>query len=291
MTLERLKQTMNTKFEEVYDYLDKIKKASLDEGGVINGDLDINGNITKDKVNVLTEAGGIIDSPFYDKGNIKRLPAGNDDLDYWKNLPNGRYWYNNTGSPANMPYTYGFVEKIQINKNDFSIEFFQQTKGLIYRKSGNSSVISNWYIPHRSVMVGITTRQIFSFTSWMWKILPINNIESGTSVYNDELIFADSGIKIGKNVHKVKVNAFCQGFYTLGFSGDRNFGVSINGSDIGYPSYVTIPTSAGLIWFPMSTSIASINVNEGDIIKPIFICGATSDTEILGIRTTVEVID
>lgn len=45
---------MNTKFEEVYDYLDKIKKASLDEGGVILGNLDVKGNITKNAQELVT---------------------------------------------------------------------------------------------------------------------------------------------------------------------------------------------------------------------------------------------
>lgn len=47
LTLEQLKQNTNVKFEEIYDYLDKIQHASLDEGGVILGNLDIKGNVTK----------------------------------------------------------------------------------------------------------------------------------------------------------------------------------------------------------------------------------------------------
>lgn len=75
-----------------------------------------------------------------------QLPNGAGDRSYWNSLPNGWYWYGNTNVVPNMPSSYGFVEKRGfVSGGDFTILFYQQSSGSIYRKSGNSSSITGWY--------------------------------------------------------------------------------------------------------------------------------------------------
>lgn len=72
------------------------------------------------------------------------LPKGEDTRDYWCALPQGEYWYGNTGNVPNMPSNNGFVLKFGFTSGDFSILFFTQSSGAIYRKSGNGSNVSGW---------------------------------------------------------------------------------------------------------------------------------------------------
>lgn len=85
-------------------------------------------------------------SVFYDYGGeIQPLPSGNDDRDYWNYLPNGIYWYGNSGSVPNMPALYGFVEKRGFcGPGDFTVLFYTQNQGPIYRKSGNVNGVTGW---------------------------------------------------------------------------------------------------------------------------------------------------
>lgn len=76
---------------------------------------------------------------------IRDLPSGSDGIDYWSGLDNGWYWYNNTGAVSNMPQPWGFVFKIgRGSGSDFSVLFFQQSSGAIYRKSGNYNSVTAW---------------------------------------------------------------------------------------------------------------------------------------------------
>lgn len=58
LTLEQLKQSTDVRFEEIYNYLDKIAKNMLDEGGAIKGNLNIEGDITQNGQKI----GSVIDS-------------------------------------------------------------------------------------------------------------------------------------------------------------------------------------------------------------------------------------
>lgn len=88
-----------------------------------------------------------VNGGYYDSGNaIQALPSGDNSRDYWNHLENGIYWYSNTGSPEGMPEQFGFVEKRGFTGDgDFTVLFYTQNKGPIYRKSGNVNGISNWY--------------------------------------------------------------------------------------------------------------------------------------------------
>ena len=78
--------------------------------------------------------------------SIKNLPSGVDGREYWATLPNGVYFNNNTQAVANLPSSWGFVQKIgnTSGNGDFSILYFTQSTGNIYRKSGNYNSVSGW---------------------------------------------------------------------------------------------------------------------------------------------------
>ena len=85
------------------------------------------------------------DDVIYNKGRGHDLPAGEDTREYWNSLPNGVYWYGNTGAVPNMPGPWGFVEKMgHVGSGDFNILFYNQMTGPVYRKSGNHDGVSNW---------------------------------------------------------------------------------------------------------------------------------------------------
>lgn len=83
---------------------------------------------------------------LYSNGNdLRALPEGEDNRSYWNQLPNGLYWYGNTGAVPNMPTQRGFVWKFGFcSAGDFSVLYFEQASGGIYRKSGNASMVSDW---------------------------------------------------------------------------------------------------------------------------------------------------
>lgn len=86
----------------------------------------------------------------------KTLPEGNySDRTYWETLPSGTYWYNShnydpAGEHPGMPEPYGFVVKTGffpggfVGGNDYSVMFYTQAQGSIYRLSGNTNELHMW---------------------------------------------------------------------------------------------------------------------------------------------------
>jgi len=101
----------------------------------IDGSVAITGNISANDIS------GWINS------NVKNLPSGAGDRSYWNSLPNGTYWYNKdlTTITEFMPYDYGFVYKIGTsNPGDFSVLFYSQPSGKVWRKCGSSVDVTDW---------------------------------------------------------------------------------------------------------------------------------------------------
>ena len=101
----------------------------------------------------IAENAGVLESDFDNKFNkaffcTLNLPTGTDGREYWATLPNGIYWYGNSGAVDNMPANYGFVVKMGLTfgkgNNDYNVLFFTQSSGAIYRRSGNASNDSGW---------------------------------------------------------------------------------------------------------------------------------------------------
>lgn len=77
--------------------------------------------------------------------DMRPLPEGDDSRLYWSCLANGLYWYGKTYAVPNMPTDWGFVWKFGfVGGGDFSVLYFTQSRGSIYRKSGNSFEVSEW---------------------------------------------------------------------------------------------------------------------------------------------------
>lgn len=117
----------------------------------VNGDITNIGNINSHGTvyGGAFSTGGNISAVGNIKGFIntttKTLPSGTDGRDYWNYLPNGTYWYANSGSPENMPSSWGWVIKTGFEgSGDFNVMFYTQSSGNIYRKSGNSSGVTGW---------------------------------------------------------------------------------------------------------------------------------------------------
>ena len=81
---------------------------------------------------------------YSNSASMRSLPNGNDSVEYWRDLPNGTYWYANTGAVPNIPSSWGFVIKDGIVGGDFTVMFHTQASGPIYRKSGNYNSITGW---------------------------------------------------------------------------------------------------------------------------------------------------
>ena len=75
------------------------------------------------------------------------LPNGNGDAEYWFNLKPGTYWYDmNRFNVGGMPSGWGFVVKTGYVAADYSVIFYTQAEGPVYRRSGNHTNDSGWII-------------------------------------------------------------------------------------------------------------------------------------------------
>ena len=61
-------------------------------------------------------------------------------------LKNGWYWHSSDDGTSNFPSDWGFMFKIgfEADGGDFSVLYFVQDRGAIYRCSGNTYGISGW---------------------------------------------------------------------------------------------------------------------------------------------------
>ncbi len=77
--------------------------------------------------------------------DVKDLPDGSGDGSYWRELKAGAYWYDaNRMNIGEMPNLWGFAVKIGYVNADYTILFFTQTEGPIFRRSGNLHNDSGW---------------------------------------------------------------------------------------------------------------------------------------------------
>lgn len=99
-----------------------------------------------DLMTITADNGFVTSGGYYDRGAIRVLPNGNDDHIYWSNLQNGWYWHNNSYPVPNLPEPWGFVEKRGFVGGDFTVMFYTQNRGKIYRKSGNIYGAFGWEV-------------------------------------------------------------------------------------------------------------------------------------------------
>lgn len=71
------------------------------------------------------------------------LPSGDGGAAYWRTVPQGRYWSTASNPIPGIPTTWAFVD-IMKNGSDYSIMWYEQASGKIYRRSGNHSTDSGW---------------------------------------------------------------------------------------------------------------------------------------------------
>lgn len=106
---------------------------------------------------------------FFPRWYVGNLPSGTDGRDYWNNLQEGYYWYGNTSAVENMPNPWGWVIKIGFyGTADFSVLFFTQSSGAIYRKSGNGTSISGWVRIDAIGVAGLEVKSASSVTTLGW---------------------------------------------------------------------------------------------------------------------------
>lgn len=143
-----------------------------EKGLSVDGNISSTGNITSSG-----------DIRGFMNTTIKSLPGGDNSKEYWNTLKNGTYWYNNTGSPANMPSGWGWVEKTGFEiSGDFSVLFYTQPSGRVYRKSGNANEVSEW--------VGFAqTSDIPSTTSILQAVYPVGSIYLSANQIHPNTIF------------------------------------------------------------------------------------------------------
>ena len=100
----------------------------------------------RDLMTITADNGFVTAGGYYDRGAIRGLPNGNDDHIYWSNLQNGWYWHNNSYPVPNLPEPWGFLEKRGFIGGDFTVTFYTQNRGKIYRKSGNIHGAFGWEV-------------------------------------------------------------------------------------------------------------------------------------------------
>lgn len=98
---------------------------------------------------------------------VKLLPSGDGSLEYWHSLKNGTYLYNMTLSTLEgAPTGYAFVEVTRYFK-EFSVIWYQQASGSIYRKSGNHKAMSDWQLISRNnALIETSKNPVGELTIW-----------------------------------------------------------------------------------------------------------------------------
>lgn len=76
-------------------------------------------------------------------GDYIWLPKMENTASSWLNLNDGIYWIAGNSPVPNLPSPYGFLWKIGNNSN-FSVLYFPQAFGSLYRKSGNKDTNNAW---------------------------------------------------------------------------------------------------------------------------------------------------
>lgn len=121
-----------------------------DEDFQFNVPVQVDGTTTIQNGNLNVAAGDISasgDIIGWMNSSVKSLPSGAGDREYWNSLPNGEYWYTKDSITIDefMPYDYGFVHKTGTsNPGDFSVMFYSQPSGKIWRKCGSSVDVTAW---------------------------------------------------------------------------------------------------------------------------------------------------
>ena len=138
-----------------------------------------------------TEKGLSVDGNITSSGDVrgfintttKPLPSGDDSKEYWNTLKNGTYWYGDTVAVPNMPSSWGWIEKTGYETSgDFSVLFYTQSSGRVYRKSGNANEVSEW--------IGLAqTSDIPSTTSILQAVYPVGSIYLSANQIHPNTIF------------------------------------------------------------------------------------------------------
>lgn len=86
-----------------------------------------------------------VDAHGWFSSDVKDLPDGDGDRVYWRDLKAGTYWYAlDRMNIGEMPDLFGFVEKKGYIGADYSVMFYTQPEGAIFRRSGNIHNDSGW---------------------------------------------------------------------------------------------------------------------------------------------------
>lgn len=72
------------------------------------------------------------------------LPSGNlKSISFWKNIQQGKYFYNNSSGSSNAPSTTGFIDFFKYN-NNFAVIWYSSVNNNTYRLYGDDNSISDW---------------------------------------------------------------------------------------------------------------------------------------------------
>ena len=86
-----------------------------------------------------------VDTHGWFSSDVKDLPDGSGDGAYWRSLKAGTYWYaSDRFNVGEMPNPWGFVVKVGYVGADYSVMFYTQAEGQIFRRSGNFHSDSGW---------------------------------------------------------------------------------------------------------------------------------------------------
>lgn len=142
-------QLSNMNYQKVYNFemraTDKIGTKSVNGITVSKGEPVYWWDEDEFHINGIADA-----KKIYTTTLPQTLPSGNGtSADYWCSLKNGIYFHTNSDNVSNMPSSWGFVVKdghySPNSKGDFTVMYYTQSTGRIYRTSGNgSSTTVSW---------------------------------------------------------------------------------------------------------------------------------------------------
>lgn len=155
------------------------REVSVTGGISTTGDISVGGGLSTGSI---TSSGNItVNGIIQNIGNA--LPLGSGDLDYWKSVPQGTYFYNTNldgAVPSSvMPSEYGIIIVNRYSTEGTAI-FYTQPTGEVYRQSWNTSALYPWYKVESVKLL------------WTGKLLCGSSISLNTSGFSKIRVYAIS---------------------------------------------------------------------------------------------------
>lgn len=274
LTLEQLKQSTDIRFEELYNYLDKVANNMLDEGGTIQGSLNIEGNV-------------------YNKGNLNiegEITKNGEEIALLKDCKKFNYFNHLDDSvlddiptllgedyQSGKPY---YIELNPLTSNSLFKGLTFIVEGVLFNGGYGSQIAYSYDQPNvikkRSCWTGTWTewtnvspkhiatyslnnRLNITTTAWALETIPLDNFYTNIPTFGDLFSKSNYGIKVNRNA-KLLISANLSLISTSANTNELTF--AIVGNTQGHIADIFGNDGSGLLSYCASPVLKSVSAGE-----------------------------